>query len=145
MYQGQKSDCSLRFAPVSPEQGMKWMSFLGLKPTFFKNGTSFSLHSSYLSQWQEHFSNNLLLLTMFPRTETCLNCKLVLGRHVMSESFDKEKGQVMLFLVLRSYTAARKYRPRSQRHSIGNNKPRVITTKDPTTVQSEFTRAELLV
>ena len=23
MYQGQKSDCSLRFAPVSPEHGMK--------------------------------------------------------------------------------------------------------------------------
>ena len=48
VYQGQKSDCSLRFAPVSPEQGIKWISFLGLKPTFFKNGTSFSLHSSYL-------------------------------------------------------------------------------------------------
>lgn len=26
------------------------MSFLGLKPTFFKNGTSFSLHSSYLQR-----------------------------------------------------------------------------------------------
>lgn len=39
---------SFRLAPVSPEHGMKWMSFFGLKPTFFKNGTSFSLHSSYL-------------------------------------------------------------------------------------------------
>lgn len=54
IYQGQNSDCSLRFAPVSPEQGMKWISFLGLKPTFFKNGTSFSLHSSYLLKWQAY-------------------------------------------------------------------------------------------
>lgn len=48
VYQEQCSAGSFRLAPVSPEHGMKWMSFLGLKPTFFKNGTSFSLHSSYL-------------------------------------------------------------------------------------------------
>lgn len=48
VYQGQNSAGSFRLAPVSPEHGMKWTSFLGLNPTFFKNGTSFSLHSSYL-------------------------------------------------------------------------------------------------
>lgn len=36
VYQGQKSDCSLIFAPGQPWAGIKWMSFLGLKPTFFK-------------------------------------------------------------------------------------------------------------
>lgn len=50
MYQGHSDTGSLRLAPVSPEQGIKWMSFLGLKPTFFRNGTSFSLHSSYLRE-----------------------------------------------------------------------------------------------
>lgn len=48
VYQGHSGTGSLRLAPVSPEHGMKWMSFLGLKPTFFRKGTSFSLHSSYL-------------------------------------------------------------------------------------------------
>lgn len=48
VYQGHSATGSLRLAPVSPEHGMKWMSFLGLKPTFFRKGTSFSLHSSYL-------------------------------------------------------------------------------------------------
>lgn len=43
------------------------MSFLGLKPTFFKNGTSFSLHSSYLLKWQADqgkfhlFQHNIIL------------------------------------------------------------------------------------
>lgn len=49
VYQGHMSVASFRLAPVSPEHGMKWMSFFGLKPTFFKNGTNFSLHSSYLT------------------------------------------------------------------------------------------------
>lgn len=48
VYQEHISVGSFRLAPVSPEHGMKWMSFFGLKPTFFKNGTNFSLHSSYL-------------------------------------------------------------------------------------------------
>lgn len=48
VYQGHNSEVSFRLAPVIPEQGMKWMSFFGLKPTFFRNGTNFSLHSSYL-------------------------------------------------------------------------------------------------
>lgn len=48
VYQGHNSEDSFRLAPVSPEHGMKWMSFFGLKPTFFRNGTNFSLHSSYL-------------------------------------------------------------------------------------------------
>lgn len=48
VYQEHMAVDSFKLAPVSPEHGMKWMSFLGLKPTFFKNGTSFSLHSSYL-------------------------------------------------------------------------------------------------
>lgn len=43
---------------MSPEHGMKWMSFLGLKPTFFRKGTSFSLHSSYLQGSSEHSENN---------------------------------------------------------------------------------------
>ncbi len=50
VYQEQSSEDSFRLAPVSPEQGMKWMSFFGLKPTFFRNGTNFSLHSSYLGE-----------------------------------------------------------------------------------------------
>lgn len=53
VYQGHSGTGSLRLAPVSPEQGIKWMSFLGLKPTFFRNGTSFSLHSSYLQESNE--------------------------------------------------------------------------------------------
>lgn len=53
VYQGHSVTGSLRLAPVSPEQGIKWMSFLGLKPTFFRNGTSFSLHSSYLCEGEE--------------------------------------------------------------------------------------------
>lgn len=60
VYQEQCSAGSFRLAPVSPEHGMKWMSFLGLNPTFLRNGTSFSLHSSYL--WRkvhEHWSHNL--------------------------------------------------------------------------------------
>lgn len=53
VYQEHESVGSFRLAPVSPEHGMKWMSFFGLKPTFFKNGTSFSLHSSYLKVQQQ--------------------------------------------------------------------------------------------
>ena len=41
---------SLRPAPVRPEQGMNLTSFAGLNPTFFKYGTSLSLHSSYLEK-----------------------------------------------------------------------------------------------
>lgn len=50
VYQGHSGTGSLRLEPVSPEQGIKWMSFFGLKPTFFRKGTSFSLHSSYLQK-----------------------------------------------------------------------------------------------
>lgn len=53
VYQEHELVGSFRLAPVSPEHGMKWMSFFGLKPTFFKNGTSFSLHSSYLKVQQQ--------------------------------------------------------------------------------------------
>lgn len=53
VYQGHSGTGSLRLAPVSPEQGIKWMSFFGLKPTFFRKGTSFSLHSSYLSEGKD--------------------------------------------------------------------------------------------
>lgn len=83
IYQGQNSDCSLRFAPVSPEQGMKWMSFLGLKPTFFKNGTSFSLHSSYLLKWQADqgkfhlFQHNTILCFKKPADISVPSVKLL--------------------------------------------------------------------
>lgn len=57
VYQGHSGTGSLRLAPVSPEQGIKWMSFLGLKPTFLRKGTSFSLHSSYLQDNNEIWEN----------------------------------------------------------------------------------------
>merc|ERR1719419_531077 len=38
---------SFKNAPVKPEQGMNWMSFLGLKPHFLKNGVNCCLISSY--------------------------------------------------------------------------------------------------
>ena len=60
VYQGHSGTGSLRLAPVSPEQGMKWMSFLGLKPTFLRNGTSFSLHSSYLQESHENRGHALI-------------------------------------------------------------------------------------
>lgn len=65
VYQGQSSQGSLRLAPVSPEQGMKWISFLGLKPTFFRNGTNFSLHSSYLQEVGGTFIDTVCLFCIW--------------------------------------------------------------------------------
>lgn len=74
VYQGHSDTGSLRLAPVSPEQGIKWMSFLGLKPTFFRNGTSFSLHSSYL---QERYEK----MRWFIKTVTCITSQKSRGNH----------------------------------------------------------------
>lgn len=69
VYQEHISAGSFRLAPVSPEQGMKWMSFLGLKPTFLKNGTSFSLHSSYLKLSNTKPKHNSLCLNYLLKTQ----------------------------------------------------------------------------
>lgn len=59
------------------------MSFLGLKPTFFKNGTSFSLHSSYLLKWQADqgkfhlFQHNIILYFKKPRDISVSSVKLL--------------------------------------------------------------------
>lgn len=72
MYQGHSVTGSLRLAPVRPEHGMKWMSFLGLKPTFFRKGTSFSLHSSYL---QGRYDNTLVCRTYVQTARTARSVK----------------------------------------------------------------------
>lgn len=80
MYQGHSVTGSLRLAPVRPEHGMKWMSFLGLKPTFFRKGTSFSLHSSYLQGSSKDGRQHLVrqhtgVSYVRPDCQNCQKCK----------------------------------------------------------------------
>lgn len=80
MYQGHSVTGSLRLAPVRPEHGMKWMSFLGLKPTFFRKGTSFSLHSSYLQGSSKRGRQHLVrqhtgVSYVRPDCQNCQKCK----------------------------------------------------------------------